>query len=103
MDTNLDKRKTTVERYFFNLLVSHGMSDTQAEGSLKKGKEYLESLTVEGEGEEAIQTYDVKWNYPSTHYDQRMLNLMFGAMKPAFLEYINETCPNAWFKPMFIL
>ncbi len=35
-------------------------------------------------------------------YNPMMLRLMFELIKPIVLEWCNETCPEAWFKPVFM-
>lgn len=44
---------------------------------------------------------DSVWKSPARDYGETFFKLWFHAMKPIVLNYIDEKCPGAWFRPAF--
>lgn len=86
-------KDTTVQELFASKLIQLGFSEKQAESALDKGKAYLDALSDD---------YKIKWNYSYTHYEERLLNVMFLTMRPAILQWIDDNIPMAWFRPIFL-
>jgi len=48
-----------------------------------------------------IEYMDGRWNHSFIDYPDLIRTLLWIAVKPIALEYIDEKCPQAWFRPMF--
>jgi len=80
---------TTFNEYFLKYLVINGMSSEQAIDIMATVKE--EDSPMKG-----------RWNDTFEGYPDTMLPiLMFGVRREA-LKYIDENCPKAWFRPVFV-
>ena len=65
------------------------MNDTQAKGCI--------DLYIEKRKEEAA-----KIPLDKRVYEEALQRLFYVVLKPYALEYIEQTCPGAWFKPMLL-
>ncbi len=82
--------------YFVNHLEQMGMFKSQATEVMNKvvteSRENVESINRE---------FKDRWGDDSNDYPPICLNLVFMGIEPIALEYIKETCPEAWFRPIF--
>jgi hypothetical protein len=46
-------------------------------------------------------TMDNRWNDKISDYPEFLLAIIWLSIKDAALKYIEENCPEAWFKPIF--
>lgn len=75
-----------------SMLIKRGMFDSQVESIMKIAIPELNEL---------VGRYDITWDRPSDEYPDVIYNILFIAIKPIALKWINENKPKAWFKPMF--
>ena len=83
---------TTIKK-LESMLVNNGMFQPQAEEVIKIAIPKLNELSG---------GYKITWDRPADEYPQAMYNLMFIAVKPIALKWIEENCPYAWYKDMFL-
>lgn len=79
---------TTLEGYFTQQLCFNGMFPNQAKEVMTRHKE--SEKTMEG-----------RWHHPMTDYEGPILRVTQMNIWSTALKYIDETCPMAWFRPMF--
>jgi hypothetical protein len=72
------------------MLTERGMFDNQAEAVMDRVIAAPENKAMQG-----------RWNDDTSGYPPPMVNVLWFTVKRHALEYIEETCPEAWFKPMF--
>ncbi|MFZ1787194.1 MAG: hypothetical protein WAT92_02745 [Saprospiraceae bacterium] len=82
----------TVKNKLSNMLVEYGMFDSQAEKVMEKAMPELNSL---------VEDYSISFNRPSDEYPKPIYDVLFLAIKPIALKWIEENIPMAWYKPMF--
>lgn len=75
------------------MLVSNGMFEEQAEQVMELAIPELNSV---------IDNYNITFNSPSNEYPDVVHNVIFLAIKPIALKWIDENKPHAWFRDMFI-
>ena len=78
----------SLEGSFVERLVQHGMFENQALDVINRYKQTIPDLNI-------------RWNEPKDMTPSFMLVIMWIAIKQTALVYIDETCPMAWFRPMF--
>jgi hypothetical protein len=72
------------------MLTECGMFDNQADAVIERVIAAPENEAMRG-----------RWNDDTEGYPPVMFNVLWLTVKRHALEYIEETCPQAWFKPMF--
>lgn len=76
------------------LLFEHGMFQDQAEEVVRRAIEdsdkTLVALPMQG-----------RWDDDIAGHPPVVVNLLWLSLKSIALEYIDETCPKAWFRPLF--
>jgi len=80
----------TFEEAVKNMLYNCGMFERQAEAVSKAMK-----------ADEANAAMKDRWNDNIEDYPPVMMALMWMSAKQHALQYIDENCPNAWFRPLF--
>lgn len=70
------------------LLFNHGMFENQANAVIKIMKEDKAMVN--------------RWNDDTGEYPDSVLNVLWLSVKAAALEYIDENCPLAWFRSLFV-
>ena len=78
----------TFKETILRALISHGMSETQAATTL---------AMVVKENPDMLG----RWEEDTSEYPDIMTTILWCSAKKCGLKLIEETCPNAWFKPMF--
>jgi len=87
-----DASELTTRQRFEKMLIERGMLYDQAHAVMDKAIPIIDEQSGD---------YEVTWERPSTEYPDAVYNVMFLTVKPIALEYIEQVCPNAWFKGMF--
>lgn len=82
---------TTVEQ-LENMLINRGMFESQAKEVMKIAISELNKLT---------EDYKITFDRPANEYPEAIYTILFLAIKPIALKWIEENIPQAWFKPMF--
>jgi hypothetical protein len=92
-----------------NMLVSCGMFESQAIKVMAIAIPEIEKINKEATGKlneesgEYEGAYKITWDSPSASYPTEMYNVWYAtAIKPIALKWIEDNCPMAWFKPMFM-
>lgn len=80
----------TVEQKMKDWLISNGMFDNQAEEVLNLAKE-----------EELFKSMKNRWQSDSEGYPTALYAVLIISLREIALQWIEENCPEAWFKPMF--
>jgi hypothetical protein len=80
----------TFKEKVLDLLYNNGMFQDQAE-------QVLERVVTD----DACTDFQGRWNDRVEDYPSLMVNLLWMAVKRVALAWINENCPQAWFKPLF--
>lgn len=83
----------TVRERLEGMLVSNGMSERQAKKVMDIAIPKLDEI---------IEDYKMRWNGDSSEYPSVIYSILFQGVKPIALAYIEEKCPEAWFKTMFV-
>lgn len=76
-----------------SMLVQNGMFESQAKKVMDIAIPELQKL---------VDDYDITFDSPSDHYPTLISSVLFIAIKPIALKWIEENAPQAWFKPMFM-
>ena len=90
-----------------DMLVSCGMFESQATKVIDLAIPEIEKQNAEATGTlntesgEYENVYKITWGRPSPEYPQVMYAVWFMTIKPIALKWIEENCPQAWFKGMF--
>lgn len=71
-------------------LEDNGMFLEQAEQVFKKAQPLLKR-----------DDYTITWDRPASEYPEPFYNVLWVMIKPIALQWIDENCPQAWFRPMF--
>lgn len=82
----------TVREKFQQMLIERGMFDTQANEVMDLAIPEIQSM---------FDDYQITFNSPADQYPSMIYGLIFLAIKPIALKWIEENKPMAWFKPMF--
>jgi hypothetical protein len=80
----------TIKEKLIEMLTSQGMFESQATEVFERMK-----------ADEANAAMQGRWHDSFEDYPPAMLNIMWVSAKRTALAYIEETCPQAWFKPLF--
>jgi len=83
----------TVREKLESMLIENGMFETQA-------KEVMEIAIPELN--ELVENYQITFNRPSSEYPNVIYNILFLAVKPIALKWIDENKPMAWFRSTFV-
>ena len=75
-----------------NMLIENGMFKQQAVKVMEKAIPKLNSI---------VENYDITWNGSASEYPDVIYNILYNAVKPIALKWINDNIPMAWYKPMF--
>jgi hypothetical protein len=81
--------------YYVNQLIEYGMSKAQADDVARMAYKYFISNSV-GNG------YCPNFRFPFDNYSQCERDAYWRVFKRCALEYIDEKCPSAWFREMFV-
>jgi hypothetical protein len=74
------------------MLVSNGMFESQAKEVMEISIPELNNL---------VEDYQITFDRPASEYPNVIYNILFLAIKPIALKWIEEKMPMAWYKPMF--
>jgi len=74
------------------MLMSNGMSETQANEVMSEAVPHLKSLDDD---------YTISFERAYNEYPENLYLLWYEEIKPIALKWIEENKPQAWFKPMF--
>lgn len=80
----------TVEGKCKQFLIDNGMWPDESEKVFEAAKPLLE-----------VGGYKMSWGRPSSEYPNVLYDAMFLLLKREGLKYIDEHCPQAWYRPMF--
>ena len=83
----------TTREKFESMLVKNGMFESQAKKVMDIAIPELKQMSPD---------YDITFDRPSEEYPSVIYNIIFIAIKPIALKWIEENAPQAWFKPMFM-
>lgn len=94
----------TVRAKLEQMLFEMGMFESQATKVIDLAIPEIQKMqpTMAGEEDEQPEQYQVKWESPSTDYPDGIYNLWFHKVKEVALKWIDENCPNAWFRELFL-
>ncbi len=82
----------TIKEKLQNMLVSKGMFDSQAKEVIELAIPELNDL---------CNDYNINFDGCSSTYPNAIYNILFLAIKPIALNWIEEKQPFAWYKPIF--
>lgn len=70
---------------------------------VERGLSTKEAVTVFDRAQPLLQVgdYKIEWDGPAGEYPDPFYSVAFIALREAALEWIDENCPKAWFRPMF--
>ena len=80
----------TVEEKLKSMLVERGLFEDQAD-----------HIMVRVQMDEANESMIGRWVEPADAYPETLYLVLWIAVKDAALVWIDEFCPQAWFRPMF--
>ena len=83
----------TVREKSQGMLVNKGMFETQA-------KEVMD--IAEPELNKLVNDYKITFDRPADEYPSVIYTILFMAIRPIALKWIEENIPMAWYKPMFL-
>lgn len=83
----------TTREKFESMLVKNGMFESQAKKVMDIAIPELKEL---------YSANDITFDRPSEEYPSVLYSIIFIAIKPIALKWIEQNCPQAWFKPMFM-
>ena len=83
----------TVKEKLQEMLVKNGMFESQAKEVMVLAMPELSNL---------VDDYDITFDSSSDDYPAIIYKVLFLALKPIALKWIEENLPNAWYKPVFI-
>jgi hypothetical protein len=75
------------------MLVENGMFESQAEKVVDIAIPELNKL---------VDSYQITFDRPADEYPSSLYAVLFIAIKPIALKWIEENLPQVWFKPMFM-
>lgn len=82
----------TTKEKLQSMLVNNGMFESQA-------KEVMEIAIPELN--DLVEDYSITFNGSASQYPNVIYDILFLAIKPIALKWIEEKMPMAWYKPMF--
>ena len=74
-------------------LISMGMSSEQGNSVMDKAAPELQNT---------IENYNITFDSHSSEYPDVIYDVLFMAIKPIALKWIDDNKPHAWFRPMFV-
>jgi hypothetical protein len=74
------------------MLIANGLFESQANEIIKLAIPEIDKLN---------NGYQITWDRPASEYPGVLYPLLFISIKPIALQWIEDNCPQAWFKPMF--
>jgi len=80
----------TVEEKIRKMLIQNGLSDDQTDEVIKLLKE-----------SDLTKSMANRWSDSIDSYPSMIITVLWISAKKIALEYIDETFPQAWFRPMF--
>ena len=81
----------TTREKFEQILINKGMFESQA-------KQVMDLAIPEIDGN---QDYKMTWNRNYTEYPDSLYAVLLMTIYPIALKWIEDNCPNAWFKSKF--
>ncbi len=82
----------TIRETLKKRLCDNGLSDQQAQEVMDR------EIEEDAEGQKLMAH---RWNDRMEDYPAAMLNVLWFSVRRRTLQYIDEKCPKAWFRPMF--
>ena len=82
----------TVAEKIVDNLVKMGLSDGEAKEVFVLAKPELDGT---------ISNYNITWDRPHDEYSDVLYAIWMMSIKEIGLQWIEDNCPQAWFKPMF--
>jgi hypothetical protein len=76
-----------------SMLVNNGMFESQAKEVMEIAMPKLNEL---------VDDYKISFYSSYSEYPEVIYDVLFLAVKPIALKYIEENIPQAWYKPMFV-
>lgn len=83
----------TVREKLQNMLVNKGMFESQANEVMNIAEPELNKL---------VNDYKITFDRPADEYPSEIYTILFMALRPIALKWIEENIPMAWYKPMFL-
>jgi len=83
----------TIQGKLEKMLMENGMFESQAKEVMNLAKPNIEKL---------VENYHLDLNQNSDEYPNAIYSVLFLAIKPIALEWIEKNIPLAWYKPMFM-
>lgn len=80
----------TFEEKIKDLLVSHGMFESQAE-----------KVIAEAKTDDVLDSFKSRWNETLDAYPEVMLNVVWTGVKSVALKWIDSNIPQAWYRDVF--
>jgi hypothetical protein len=80
--------KMTINESLTTTLINHGLFPEQASEVMRRVRE---------NSDESMQN---RWYDEVEGYPPQLLNILLYTAKQEALDYIDETCPKAWFRPL---
>lgn len=74
------------------MLYDRGMFPDQAQQVMSLAMPEMDNL---------LQDYHITWDRPAEEYPDPVYNIGWITVKKVAAKWIEENCPDAWFKPMF--
>jgi hypothetical protein len=72
------------------MLTERGMTEFQADAVLERVK-----------ADPANEVMQDRWEHSITHYGEAELRTLWYTVRTNAVEWMDENCPRAWFRPMF--
>lgn len=82
----------TTKEKLIQSLINHGMFNSQALKVVDYAIPELKHLE---------DFHSITWDRPASEYPNVLHGILFSAIKPFALKWIEDNLPKAWFKPMF--
>jgi hypothetical protein len=83
----------TVREKLQSMLVNKGMFESQAKEVMDIAEPELNKLDND---------YKITFHSPADEYPSVIYTILFMAIRPIALNWIEENIPMAWYKPMFL-
>jgi len=82
----------TIAERMKTMLVDNGLFDSDAVKVMEQAKE-----------SEVLSCMNGRWDEDITGYQSSLLSVVWISVKSIALSHIDETCPGAWYRSMFVL
>jgi hypothetical protein len=83
----------TIKEKLQSMLVNNGMFESQAKEIMGIAIPELNNL---------VEDYQITFDRSASEYYPSVIYVLFLAIKPIALKWIEEKMPMAWYKPMFV-